>query len=167
MRLLDVTAIPTVLLIDPTTGAVQPLHLEEDVDGPVVEEEKDGTATSSAAGAAAVATGGGQVEDGGPVIDPEAPPEPGAAAAVAAGPAFAEALRRHEAGDWAGALAGFARVLATEPGHRADAAYNLAALLHMLGKARLAVHYAAMVRARACVHVCGFNGWMDACNGNP
>lgn len=62
---------------------------------------------------------------------------------------FKEALRRHEEGDWAGALEGFVRALAAEQtAQRADAAYNLAALLHMLGKARLAVHYTAMVRAR-------------------
>ena len=55
-----------------------------------------------------------------------------------------QALLHHEAGEWAEALRGFSTVLQLEPG-RADAAFNIAATLQMLGFTRLAVDYTEKV----------------------
>lgn len=68
------------------------------------------------------------------------------AAAELSSSAFATALRLHGEGDFEGALRAFQRAIDGEPQHRADAAYNMAALLHMLGRAREAVGFTAMVR---------------------
>jgi len=115
MLLLDITVVPTLLRVSPTTGEAQPVPLE--------------AALEPSAVAAAADTAAGTAEA-----------------------AFAEALTRHEAGQWAATLEGFARAWAAAEAagaqeRMADAAYNLAALLHMLGRTRLAVHYTALVRA--------------------
>lgn len=57
---------------------------------------------------------------------------------------FRLAVGEHEAGEWALALRGFAAVLQLEPG-RADAAFNIGAILQMLGFTRLAVQYTEKV----------------------
>jgi hypothetical protein len=132
MQLLDITTIPTLLRIDAATGAIQRVALEEDAPQPLAEA---GAATATTGESGGGGGGGDGAIDGG------------------GGDAFAEALRRHEAGEWAGALAGFARVLdGGERERAADAAYNLAALLHMLGKTRLAVHYTALVRIHVYIN---------------
>lgn len=68
----------------------------------------------------------------------------GNAAACSADDLFKQAVKNHEAGEWALALWGFATVLRLEPG-RADAAFNIAATLQMLGFTRLAVEYTEKV----------------------
>jgi tetratricopeptide (TPR) repeat protein len=57
---------------------------------------------------------------------------------------FNQAVTHHEAGEWALALRCFSTVLRLEPA-RADAAFNIATTLHMLGYTRLAVDYTEKV----------------------
>jgi hypothetical protein len=64
--------------------------------------------------------------------------------ACSANDLFKQAVADHEAGEWVEALRGFSTVLRLEPG-RADAAFNIAATLQMLGFTRLAVHYTEKV----------------------
>lgn len=68
----------------------------------------------------------------------------GDVAAFSADDLFRQAVTHHEAGEWALALRGFSTVLQMEPG-RADAAFNIAATLQMLGFTRLAVDYTEKV----------------------
>jgi len=68
----------------------------------------------------------------------------GDAAACSADDMFKQAVKHHEAGEWALALRGFSTVLRLEPG-RADTAFNIAATLQMLGFTRLAVEYTEKV----------------------
>jgi len=68
----------------------------------------------------------------------------GDAAACSADDMFKQAVKQHGAGEWALALWGFSTVLRLEPG-RADAAFNIAATLQMLGFTRLAVEYSEKV----------------------
>lgn len=63
--------------------------------------------------------------------------------------AFAAALRLNEEGDFDGALHAFQQAIDEEPQKAADAAYNIAAVQHMLGRTREAVKFAAMVRCQA------------------
>ncbi|KAM3576942.1 hypothetical protein VYU27_001085 [Nannochloropsis oceanica] len=64
----------------------------------------------------------------------------GDVAACSADRLFNQAVTHHEAGEWGLALRGFSTVLRLEPG-RADAAFNIATILQMLGFTRLAVDY--------------------------
>lgn len=61
---------------------------------------------------------------------------------------FSQAVASHESGDWIQALQGFSKVLDLFPSH-ADAAFNIAAILQMLGNPRLAVYYITLVRCIA------------------
>ena len=60
---------------------------------------------------------------------------------------FSQAVKSHESGDWTKALQDFSEVLDLDSRH-ADAAFNIAAILQMLGKTRLAVYYTTKVRWR-------------------
>lgn len=68
----------------------------------------------------------------------------GDVAACSADRLFNQAVTHHEAGEWGLALRGFSTVLRLEPG-RADAAFNIATILQMLGFTRLAVDYTEKV----------------------
>ena len=57
---------------------------------------------------------------------------------------FSQAVASHESGDWIQALQGFSHVLDQCPSH-ADAAFNIAAILQLLGNTRLAVYYTTLV----------------------
>lgn len=57
---------------------------------------------------------------------------------------FSRAIELSNEGDLRGALRGFSEVLSLCPSH-ADAAFNLTALLQMLGQTALAVHYISWV----------------------